>query len=406
MAERTVAWFHCFAGIAGDMALGALVDAGADLAEVEKLCRALPVEGWALEAEPVLRGGVAATKVHVHLPASDPGGHGRTWAAIREMLGAATLPPRVRDRATAVFQALASAEGALHRTEPDDVHFHEVGAVDAIVDVVGTCAALEVLEVDDVRASTITVGEGTVRAAHGTLPNPAPAVVRLLADAGAPVRGLASPVELTTPTGAALVAALSSGFGPLPPLALRATGFGAGTADPDGYVNATQAVIGTAVEPAWGSPGTGQPVLLVETNVDDITGEALADAVAALLEAGAHDAWVTATVMKKGRPAHTVSALADPSRAEAVARTLRAATGSMGVRASTVERWPAARTVESVDIDGYEVRVKRSADRVKAEHDDVLAVARATGRDAAGIAREAEAAVSATAGPRSPDGRR
>jgi uncharacterized protein (TIGR00299 family) protein len=406
MAERTVAWFHCFAGIAGDMALGALVDAGADLAEVEKLCRALPVEGWSLEAEPVLRGGVAATKVHVHLPASDPGGHGRTWSAIRELLTAATLPPRVCDRATAVFQTLASAEGALHRTDPDAVHFHEVGAVDAIVDVVGTCAALEVLGVDDVRASVITLGEGTVRAAHGTLPNPAPAVVRMLADAGAPVRGLASPVEHTTPTGAALVAALASGFGPLPPLALRATGFGAGSADPDGYVNATQVVLGTTVEPAWGTPGTGQPVLLVETNVDDITGEALADAVAALLEAGAHDAWVTATVMKKGRPAHTVSALADPARAEAVALTLRAATGSMGVRAATVERWPAARAVESVEIDGHEVRVKRSADRVKAEHDDVIAVARATGRDAAGIAREAEAAVSATADPRSPDGRR
>jgi uncharacterized protein (DUF111 family) len=228
----------------------------------------------------------------------------------------------------------------------------------------------------------------------------------MLADAGAPVRGLASPVEHTTPTGAALMAALASGFGPLPPLALTASGFGAGSADPDGYVNATQVVVGTAADPAWGAPGTGQPVLLIETNVDDITGEALADAVASLLEAGAHDAWVTATVMKKGRPAHTVSALADPARAEAVAQALRAATGSMGVRASTVERWPAARTFESVEVDGYEVRVKRSADRVKAEHDDVVAVARATGRPARDIEREAEAAVSGTADPRSPGGRR
>ncbi|MBV9950480.1 MAG: nickel pincer cofactor biosynthesis protein LarC [Acidimicrobiia bacterium] len=406
MAERTVAWFHCFAGIAGDMALGALVDAGADLAEVEKLCRTLPVEGWSLEAEPVLRGGVAATKVHVHLPAADPGGHGRTWAAIREMLTEAPLPPRVRARATAVFETLATAEGALHRTDPDAVHFHEVGAIDAIVDVVGTCAALEVLGIDEVRASTMTVGEGTVRAAHGVLPNPSPAVVRILAAAGAPVRGLASPVEHTTPTGAALMAALATGFGPMPPLALRATGFGAGGADPDGHVNATQVVIGTAVDPAWGTPGSGQPVVVVETNVDDITGEALADAVAALLDAGAHDAWITATVMKKGRPAHTVSALADPSRADAVARALRAATGSMGVRASTVERWPAARDIRSVDVDGHEVRVKRSADRVKAEHDDVLAAARASGRTAQDIAREAEAAVSRRGDPRSPGDRR
>src|SRR4029079_1736508 len=131
----------------GDMALGALIDAGADVGEVSALCRALPVEGWALEAEPVLRGGVAATKAHGRLPAADPDGHGRTWKSIREMLGEAALPPRVRDRALAVFGGLAPAEGALHRTDPDLVHFHEVGAIDAIVDVVGTCAALEVLGV-------------------------------------------------------------------------------------------------------------------------------------------------------------------------------------------------------------------------------------------------------------------
>jgi uncharacterized protein (TIGR00299 family) protein len=406
MAERNVAWFHCFAGVAGDMALGALVDAGADIEEVASVCRALPVEGWSLDAEPVLRGGVAATKVHVRLPAPDPGGHGRTWAAIRQMLTEATLPPRVRGRATAVFELLASAEGALHRVEPDAVHFHEVGAVDAIVDVVGTCAALELLGVDEVRASTITVGLGTVQAAHGTLPNPAPAVVRILAGVGAPVRGIDSPLELTTPTGAALIAALASGYGPLPAVELRATGFGAGDADPDGTVNATQVVVGTAADPAWGAPGSGQPVVLVETNVDDVTGETLADAVVALLDAGAHDAWVTPVVMKKGRPAHVVSALADPALAGSVARALRTATGSMGVRAAALERWPAARSIDTVAVDGHDVRVKRSADRVKADHDDALAAARATGRATSEVARDAEAAVSRPADPRTPDGRR
>jgi uncharacterized protein (TIGR00299 family) protein len=389
MAER-VAWFHCFAGVAGDMALGALIDAGADPHEVEAVCRTLPVEGWSIATEPVLRGGVAATKVHVRAPEHDPDGHGRTWVTIREMLGAAALPSRVRDRALAVFGVLASAEAELHRTEPDAIHFHEVGAIDAIVDVVGTCAALEILDVDDVRCSPIALGQGTVRAAHGRLPNPAPAVVRMLAEVGAPVHGLDSPVEHTTPTGAALMAALASGFGPLPTLAVHASGFGAGGADPDGFVNATQVVIGQVTPASWGEPGSGQPVVLIETNVDDVTGETLADAVVALLEAGAHDAWITPTVMKKGRPAHTVSALADPGVAAAVARVLRAATGSLGVRAATLERWPAERSMDVVDVDGQDVRVKRSPDRVKAEHDDVVAAARSTGRPARDIAREAE----------------
>ena len=190
------------------------------------MCRALPVEGWSVEAEPVLRGGVAATKVHVHLPAvgDDHGGHGRTWFAIRSMLGEAPLPDRVRARALAVFGVLAAAEAELHRTDPDAVHFHEVGGIDAIVDVVGTCAALELLEVDEVRCSPVTVGLGMVRAAHGVLPNPAPAVVRILAGAGATVHGLDSPVEHTTPTGAALMAGLAAGFGPLPPMAAARDG--------------------------------------------------------------------------------------------------------------------------------------------------------------------------------------
>jgi pyridinium-3,5-bisthiocarboxylic acid mononucleotide nickel chelatase len=392
MADRTLAWFHCFAGIAGDMALGALVDAGAELSEVEALCRTLPVEGWALEAEPVLRGGVAATKVHVHVPppADDRGGHERRWGAIRSMLEGAALPGRVRDRALSTFGLLATAEAELHRTEPEAIHFHEVGGVDAILDVVGTCAALELLGVDEVRCSPIAVGLGTVGAAHGRLPNPAPATVRVLAAAGAPVHGLDSPVEHTTPTGAALMAALASGFGPLPPLLLAASGFGAGSSDPDGRVNATQVVLGTATDATWGEPGSGQPVVLVETNLDDVTGETLADAIVALLDAGAHDAWVTPTVMKKGRPAHTVSALADPTLAGTIARTLRSATGSFGVRAVTLERWPAHREMTSVDVDGSPVGVKRSPERAKAEHDDVIAASRVSGRPASEVARDAE----------------
>lgn len=385
MPERRLAWFHCFSGVAGDMALGALVDAGADLDEVEAVVRKLDVTGWELEAEPVLRSGVAATKVHVRAAGDE---HHRTWRSIRDLLDTAGLPDRVHARTTATFALLARAEGALHRSAPEDVHFHEVGAVDAIVDVVGTCAALEVLGVDEVTCSPLAVGRGRVSAAHGHLPNPAPAVLRVLE--GVPVHGVDTPVELTTPTGAALMAALASGFGPLPDLTVTASGYGAGTADPDGVVNATQVVLGTTAAEALGAGG--QPVVVVETTVDDATGEVLGAAVPALLAAGALDAWITPVLGKKGRPAHVVAALADPGAAAGVASALRAATGSLGVRAATHVRWPAARSFATVEVDGHPIRVKVSPVRAKAEHDDVAAVAAATGRSIPDVAARAEAA--------------
>jgi hypothetical protein len=378
------AWFHCFSGIAGDMALGALVDAGADLDEVHGLLHKLPISGWDIEAEAVMRNGIAATKVHVHAVESTVV---RTFGHISGMVEEARLPERVTTRALAAFRALAVAEGRLHRRPPEQVHFHEVGGLDAIVDIVGTAAALELLGIDEVHASPVAQGMGMIRSAHGALPNPAPAVVELLRDA--PTYGLDVPVELTTPTGAALLAALASGWGPLPPMTISRTGFGAGTRVLDQRPNLVQVVIGEAHESL---PAPGQPVVLLEVNVDDATGETLAHAVAALLDAGAHDAWVTPIVMKKGRPAHTVSALADPSLAGQVAAALTAETGSLGVRGSTFERWPQARDETEVEVHGWPLRVKVSAGRVKVEHDHAAHVARRTGlplREVVSLAEEA-----------------
>src|SRR4051812_21160784 len=376
MAKRTLAWFHCFAGIAGDMALGSLVDAGADLDEIRRILERLPVGGWAVEAEAVLRAGVAATKVHVH---TREDGVVRTYAHISGIVDEARLPDRVRDRAQAVFAAMAEVEGRLHRRPPGQVHFHELGGIDAIVDVVGTSAGLELLGVDDVWASPVATGTGMVRSAHGMLPNPAPAVVALLQ--GAPTYGRDVNVELVTPTGAALLAALAVGYGPLPPMTIAATGFGAGSRDVDGLPNTTQVVLGEATGEGL-APGRddGQPVVLLEVNVDDATGETLAHAIAVLLETGAHDAWVTPIVMKKGRPAHTVSALADPALAEQVTGVLAAETGSLGVRGQRLERWPSTRDLHRVVVDGLAVRVKVSPGRVKAEFDDAAKLARRTGR--------------------------
>lgn len=372
MTESTLAgWFHCFSGIAGDMALGALVDAGADIAEVSAMCERLPVGGWTLEAEPVMRGGIAATKVHVHVTEE---GVIRTAAHITGLVEEARLPDRVRERALAAFTALAEAEGKLHNRPPEQVHFHEVGGVDAIIDIVGTCVALEVLGVSELHASPIAQGRGMVRTAHGLLPNPVPAVVELLR--GAPTYGIEQSVELTTPTGAALLAANAVSFGPLPPMVIEASGFGAGSAILDDQPNMVQIVLGR-IE---GHQNPGQPVTLLETNVDDVTGETLGHTIGALLDAGAHDAWVTPIVMKKGRPAHTVSALADPAVAAQVAQTLVEETGSLGVRGQSLERWPQERDHARVDVDGRSVRVKVSAGRVKVEHDDAARAARQIGR--------------------------
>lgn len=387
-AGGRTAWFHCFAGVAGDMALGALLDAGADLDEVRSLLHRLPVGGWSLDAEPVLRGGVAGTRAVVEV---DEDGTTRTHAQIAAIVADASLPPRVTARALATFAGLAGVEAHLHRRPVEEVHLHEVGGLDAIVDVVGVAAALEVLDVELVAASAVATGTGTIRAAHGLLPNPAPAVVALLATVGAPVRGLDIDLELTTPTGAALLVALATSWGPLPAMAVRASGFGAGTRDLPQHPNLTQVVLGDRVDP-HPRHGAGQPVVLLEANVDDVTGEALADAVAALLAAGAHDAWLTPVTMKKGRPGHVVSVLVDVGRADAVGDVLVSATGSFGLRRSTLDRRPLPRRFAEVDVRGHQIGMKVGPHRAKVEHDDAARVAAATGLPLAEVVSRAEEA--------------
>ncbi len=387
--NETVAWFHCFAGIAGDMALGSLFDAGADVDEVRALLGTLPLDGWDLDVEHVLRGGLAATRVVISV--SDTA-QSRPYRDLVALVEQATLPERVRDRSLTTLRSVAAEEARLHGLPIDDVHLHELGGHDTVVDIVGTMAALEVLGIDRVEASPIAVGLGTVSAAHGLLPNPAPAVVALLE--GVPTWGRDLDVELTTPTGAAIVRAVAERFGPLPSMRIAASGFGAGSRDLDELPNVVQVVVGTAsasgVDLGAGS-GTGQPIYLLEANLDDVAGEQLAQTVVALLEAGAFDAWLTPVVMKKGRPGAVVHALADVADVARLRAVLRAETGTFGVRGTPVERWPAARHFETVEVDGHPVRLKISAGRVKAEHADTVAVSRATGRPAREVAARAEA---------------
>ena len=379
-----VAWFHCFAGIAGDMALGSLVDAGADVDEVRGLLDRLALPGWDLRFEAGMRGGVACTRAVV---AGDDVVV-RTHGAITALIEDAELPARVAQRALAVFGLLASVESVLHRRPVEQVHFHEVGGHDAIIDVVGTAAALEVLGIDEVSASAVATGSGTVRSAHGWLPNPAPATIRLLE--GIPTYGRDTRLELTTPTGAALLAALCSSFGPLPDMTITASGFGGGAGEMDDLPNCTQVVIGRRAGQT--AVGPGQPAVVLETNLDDVTGEQLGHAVAAALEAGALDAWVSSVTMKKGRPGQVLHVLTDATLVAALRAEIERVTGTMGVRATVVERWPLARHMDQVTVDGIRVRMKVTSGRAKAEFDDVAAVAAKTGASLHEVSSRAEEA--------------
>ncbi len=373
-----IAYFNCFNGIAGDMALGALVDAGADPDAVRSLIERMPVDGWDLQFESVMRNGIGGTQAHVDVVETTVA---RTYGNIVSLIDAAEFPPRMHDRVVAIFDVLATAEGHLHRRPKTQVHFHEVGALDSIVDIVGVCAALEILNVTDVQSSAVTTGTGMIKAAHGILPNPSPAVVELLH--GAPMVGVDVNAELTTPTGAAILAALCSRYGSLPPMIVGSSGFGAGTKVFDDRANLVQVVLGTALADA--QSGTiaaplGQPAIELAVNVDDATGEMLAHAIAALMDAGAHDAWLTPIVMKKGRPAYVVTALADIALADQIGRVLLSTTGSFGLRSRGVDRWPLARTDATVTVDGLPVRVKVGLGRAKVEFDDAAAAARHSGR--------------------------
>ena len=384
----TVAWWHCFSGIAGDMAVRSLLDAGADLEEVVAGLAMLSVPGWHIEAGKTTRSGLAATRLIVEVdPEHDV--VDRTWGTIRGTIEAAAgLPERARRRAQRVFACLASAESAVHGISAEEVHFHEVGGLDALVDVVGTCLALESLDVALVCASPVAVGTGTVRGTHGVLPNPAPAVVQLLA--GAPVHGTGQTVELTTPTGAALLAGLAASFGPLPLMKVTASGYGAGARDLPGTPNVLQVVVGDEGAVGDGMAGHNQDLVVLEANVDDVTGEVLAHTVEALMVAGALDAWLVPVLAKKGRPGHVVSALAEPGALAGLARVLARETGTLGFRQHHVARWAMARQELEVEVGGHPVRVKVGPHRFKAEYDDCARAAARLGLPVAEVARHAE----------------
>ena len=341
-------YLDCVGGAAGDMLLGALLDAGADAAVVEAGLARLSVDGLALPVDSPHRHGIRAAHATITGAPRQPR---RDWRAIRDLVDRAELPPRARDRAQEVFRRLAHAEASIHGVDPEAVHFHEVGGVDAIGEVCGVALALEALDVERVVCSPLPVARGLVDTEHGRLPLPAPAALELLV--GAPVHGVELDGELVTPTGAALVAALADEFGPLPAMTLAAVGYGAGTRDLDALPNVVRAIAGTAAPTA-----ATRPVSLVEANLDDLVPELAPDAAAACFAAGALDVWTTPAQMKQGRPGFTLSALARPGDEEAVAEAILRETSSLGVRIARLQRWELERDWRTVEVDGEPVRVK------------------------------------------------
>lgn len=361
------------------MTLGALVDLGLSAEWLTSLPQRLGLDGVSVRITDVRRSGIACKKVDFSIP---PQPHGRHLSHIRRILDASGAPPAVRERADAAFTAVTAAEAAIHGTTMERVHLHEVGAVDAILDILGSIWAFHELGVTQVFCGTLSLGDGFVTAAHGVLPVPAPATLKLLE--GFRVRpGPEGAGELVTPTGAALVRVLSAGYTPAEYVPIK-SGFGAGAKDPADRPNALRIIL--AEETAQGSDrSVDESVMMLATDIDDMTPEHVAAAADSLREAGALDVTCITVGMKKGRAGTRIEVLCREADVERLELLLFARTTTLGVRRSRVIRRVLARDVRTVEVLGHDVRVKVSAlpdgrRRAKPEYEDVRSVAEATGR--------------------------
>jgi pyridinium-3,5-bisthiocarboxylic acid mononucleotide nickel chelatase len=400
-----IGWLDCSSGVSGDMLLGACLDAGVDLGVVRHAVDALGLpEAVSISTERVRRGGLAAARALVEVASSTQ--HRRLGDVLALLQRG---EPAVAATAARVFTALAAAEARVHGTTIEEVHFHEVGALDAIADVVGVVAAVRHLGLDRLVAGPIALGGGRVSTAHGPVPVPGPAVTELLRAYRAPGFGGPIETELATPTGVALTLVLADGFGPMPALRPVATGIGAGTRDPAGHPNVVRLVVGEALEhgaaeaPTGGAIGTVSEAVVLEANVDDLDPRLWPQVLAELLAAGASDAWLTPILMKKGRAAHTLSVLAEPERAEALMRIVFAHTSTIGLRQHPVGKVALEREIVRLELPGGPVRVKiaRLEGRVVGatpEYDDVAALAAATGLPGKVVMEQARAAAAGLLG--------
>ena len=385
------AWVDATAGVAGDMLLAALVDAGAPLVTVLTAVNAVAPEPIEMVSAQVRRGGLRATKVDVR-PVPEEQAH-RGWREIQALLEHADLSVQVRDRAQSVFLRLAEAEARVHGIQASDVQFHEAGGWDSIADVVGVCAALDCLGVTSMSCSAVALGSGRVRVAHGELPVPVPAVLELSSGWRVLSGGEG---ELATPTGLALLTALSGESCDLPAMSVHRVGLGAGTRDAPGHPNVVRVVLGDRADLPAETDGS-QVMSVLETNVDDMDPRLWPTVLASLLDAGAADAWLVPIVMKKGRPAHTLAVLTSVDNRDVLTGLIFELTSTIGVREVAVSRVALGRTWVPVLVAGDRVRIKvahRGGEVVHAtpEFDDAAEIAAARSVPVRQVLEEAIAA--------------
>jgi hypothetical protein len=364
----TICYIDAFSGLAGDMLVGALADAGADSAAISRALDSFAI-GAAISWDRVQRRGVSATKFRVGI--SEPPKH-RHLSGILKLIHAADLPAAVRSRAEQVFRVLGQAEAAVHGVDIEKVHFHEVGAVDSICDIVGICLALDLLGIEQIYCSPINVGSGTVKTEHGILPVPAPATAKLLE--GKPIYSRGPAVELTTPTGAAVVAALATGFGVMPPMRVKSIGYGAGDHDFTEHANVVRVMVGKA-----SGAVEATTVTVIEANIDDASPQLIAYAMELMLEAGALDALIIPAQMKKGRPGVLIQVIAENEKREELAAILFRETTTLGVRFYTAERRVQPREWVEVQTPHGIVRVKTGDHGFAPEYEDARKIASVSG---------------------------
>jgi pyridinium-3,5-bisthiocarboxylic acid mononucleotide nickel chelatase len=344
-----IAYFDCFAGISGDMTLGALIDAGADADALREQLSALPLAGYVLQVEQVKKRGLSATNVTVAVTHEH---HERHFSDIVDIIKPSSLSDSVKEKSIRIFEKLAEAEAHVHGCHMNHVHFHEVGAVDAIIDIVGAAICLDLLKIDKVYASAMPVPHGFVESAHGRFPLPAPATAELLRDR--PVYGVDVEGELVTPTGAAIVSALASGFGPAPAFTLETVGYGAGKADHP-FPNVLRVMVGSAAERL---DITTEPLLILETNLDDLNPQFYDSAMDSLFAAGARDVFLAPIQMKKNRPGSLLSVLCDRDKVSTMLSIIFRETSTLGVRIHEVQRACLEREWQSVETSYGPIRIK------------------------------------------------
>ncbi len=368
------AYLDCFSGVSGDMLLGAILDAGVPLEHLRSELRSLPLTGYNLGCRSVKRAGLAATQAIVEVDGDQPP---RMLTDVLDLIAASAAPGPDKEMGAKIFGRLAEAEARVHGETVETVHLHDVGAVDAIVDVMGSLAGLRLLAVEEVYASALPAGAGAVEGPHGSLPVPAPATLALLARAKAPLRAADGAAgELVTPTGAAIVTAFAKFE--RPDMTVHTVSYGAGARDVEGRPNVLRLWLGERAS------ASTRPMVLIETNIDDMTGEMLGYARDSLLDAGAADVWFTPIQMKKGRPAVMLSVICSEAEEAAVARLLLRETSTLGVRVRPVHRWEAEREVLEFEssLGPAAVKVKRlpgEPPRVAPEYEACRRIAEKTG---------------------------